>query len=186
MKLYNTLTRRKDEFVPLVPGKVGIYTCGPTVYMFSHIGNFRAYVFSDTLRRVMEYLGYEVKHVMNVTDVGHLTSDADTGEDKLEKSAASEGRTPEEIAQFYTHFLGDPVTREQIADIAWQCMQDEWEFNRRAGFGASDDEMPDCMKQDAIGPAKFVWDVPADVVAAAYERFAAGSKLGKIVLELAP
>ncbi len=101
MKLYNTLTRRKDEFVPLVPGKVGIYTCGPTVYMFSHIGNFRAYVFSDTLRRVMEYLGYEVKHVMNVTDVGHLTSDADTGEDKLEKSAASEGRTPEEIAQFY-------------------------------------------------------------------------------------
>lgn len=101
MKLHNTLTRRKDEFAPLVPGKVGIYTCGPTVYMYSHIGNFRAYVFSDTLRRVMEYLGYEVRHVMNVTDVGHLTSDEDTGEDKLEKSAASEGKTPEEIARFY-------------------------------------------------------------------------------------
>ncbi len=101
MRLFNTLTRQKEEFTPIVPGKVGIYTCGPTVYMYAHIGNFRAYVFSDTLRRVLEYLGYEVKHVMNVTDVGHLTSDEDSGEDKLEKGARAEGKTPEEIAAFY-------------------------------------------------------------------------------------
>ena len=101
MKLYNTLTRRKDDFMPLVPGKVGIYTCGPTVYMYAHVGNLRAYVFADTLRRVLEYLGYEVRHVMNVTDVGHLTSDEDEGEDKLEKGARLEGKTPEQIARFY-------------------------------------------------------------------------------------
>ncbi len=101
MKLYNTLTRQKQDFTPVEPGKVGIYTCGPTVYMYAHIGNFRAYVFADTLRRVLEYLGYRVKHVMNITDVGHLTSDEDTGEDKLEKGARREGKTPEEIARFY-------------------------------------------------------------------------------------
>ena len=83
----------------------------------------------------------------------------------------------EEIGQFYSYFLGESVTREQIADIAWQCMQDEWEFNRRAGFGPKDDEMPECMKQDAIGPAKFVWDVPSEVVAAAYKRFEARDEL---------
>lgn len=108
MKLYNTLTRRKDEFHPVQPGRVGIYTCGPTVYMFAHIGNFRAYVFSDTLRRTFEYLGWDVRHVMNVTDVGHLTSDEDTGEDKLEKGARSEGKTPEQIARFYENaFFAD-------------------------------------------------------------------------------
>jgi len=101
MKLFDTLTRRKEEFVPREPGRVSIYTCGPTVYMYAHVGNFRAYVFSDTLRRVLEYLGYEVRHVMNVTDVGHLTSDEDTGEDKLEKGARQEGKTPEQIARFY-------------------------------------------------------------------------------------
>jgi aldehyde:ferredoxin oxidoreductase len=76
-----------------------------------------------------------------------------------------------EISQFYSHFLGEEVTGEQLADIAWQCMQEEWEFNRRAGFGPEDDVMPDCMKQDAIGEAQFVWDVPQDVVNRAYERF---------------
>jgi cysteinyl-tRNA synthetase len=114
MKLYNTLTRRKDEFVPVKPGRVGIYTCGPTVYMYSHIGNFRAYVFADTLRRVVEYLGYEVRHVMNVTDVGHLTSDGDTGEDKLEKGAREEGKTPEEIARFYEQAFFDDAARLNI------------------------------------------------------------------------
>ena len=114
MKLYNTLTRRKDDFVPLVPGKVGIYTCGPTVYMFAHVGNFRAYVFSDMLRRVMEYLGYEATHVMNVTDVGHLTSDEDTGEDKLDKEARLEGKKPEEIARFYEKAFFDDATKLNI------------------------------------------------------------------------
>ena len=114
MKLYNTLTRRKDEFVPLVPGKVGIYTCGPTVYMYAHVGNFRAYIFSDTLRRAMKYLGYDVMHVMNVTDVGHLTSDEDTGEDKLDKEARLEGKKPEEIARFYEKAFFDDAARLNI------------------------------------------------------------------------
>ncbi len=116
MKLYDTLTRRKDEFEPLVPGKTGIYTCGPTVYMFSHIGNFRAYIFSDTLRRVLEYLGYEVRHVMNITDVGHLTSDEDTGEDKLEKGAREEGKTPAEIARFYEQAFFDDAAKLNILE----------------------------------------------------------------------
>jgi aldehyde:ferredoxin oxidoreductase len=82
-----------------------------------------------------------------------------------------------QIADFYSYYLGEKVAREQIADMAWQCMQDEWEFNRGAGFGPEDDEMPDCMKQDAIGPAKFVWDVPQEIVKAAYERFEAREEL---------
>lgn len=101
MKVYNTLTRRKEDFVPVEPGKVKIYTCGPTVYWYAHTGNFRAYIFADTLRRVFEYLGYEVRQVMNITDVGHLTTDDDLGEDKLEAGARREGKTPEEIARFY-------------------------------------------------------------------------------------
>jgi cysteinyl-tRNA synthetase len=101
MRFYNTLTREKEEFCPVSPGRVGIYTCGPTVYMFAHIGNFRAYVFADTLRRACEYSGLAVRHVMNVTDVGHLTSDEDSGEDKFDKSARREGKTPAEIASFY-------------------------------------------------------------------------------------
>ncbi|MBM3332032.1 cysteine--tRNA ligase [candidate division WOR-3 bacterium] len=114
MKLYNTLTRRKEELAPLEPGRVGIYTCGPTVYMFAHVGNFRAYIFSDTLRRVMAYLGYEVKHVMNITDVGHLTSDEDTGEDKLDKEARLEGKSPEDIARFYEKAFFDDAARLNI------------------------------------------------------------------------
>ncbi|MEO0082102.1 MAG: cysteine--tRNA ligase [candidate division WOR-3 bacterium] len=114
MKLFNTLTRRKDEFTPVKPDRVGIYTCGPTVYMYAHIGNFRAYVFADTLRRVLEYLGYEVKHVMNITDVGHLTSDEDTGEDKLEKGARAEGKTPEEIARYYEKAFFDDARKLNI------------------------------------------------------------------------
>jgi aldehyde:ferredoxin oxidoreductase len=83
----------------------------------------------------------------------------------------------EEIAEFYSHLIGETVTREQIADLAWQCMQQEWEFNRRAGFGPEDDVMCDTMKQDAIGPEKLVWDVPEDVVSKAYERFEARDEL---------
>jgi len=100
--LYNTLTRKKEEFKPIKKNKVGLYTCGLTVYNFAHIGNLRTYVFEDILRRTLEYNGYKVKHVMNITDVGHLTSDADTGEDKLEKGAKREGKSVWEIAEFYT------------------------------------------------------------------------------------
>ncbi|MCD4771029.1 cysteine--tRNA ligase [archaeon] len=101
LKLYNTLDREKEEFRPIEKGKVGLYSCGPTVYWFAHVGNMRAYVFADILRRVLAYDGFEVKHIINVTDVGHLTSDADEGEDKMEKSAKEEGKTAKEISHFY-------------------------------------------------------------------------------------
>ena len=83
MKLYNTLTHTKDEFVPNEPGKVSMYTCGPTVYHFAHIGNLRTYIMEDVLEKYLRYTGLDVKRVMNITDVGHLSSDADTGEDKM-------------------------------------------------------------------------------------------------------
>ena len=100
--LFNTLTRRKDEFAPATPGQVGMYTCGPTVYQYASIGNFRSYVFADILRRTLEYNGLWVKQVMNVTDVGHLVSDADEGEDKMMVTAEREQKTPWEIAAHYT------------------------------------------------------------------------------------
>lgn len=99
--LYNTLSRSKEEFKPIVLGQVGLYTCGPTVYNFAHIGNLRSYLFEDWLKRVLVYNGYKVKHVMNVTDVGHLVGDGDIGEDKMEKGAAREGKSAWEIADFY-------------------------------------------------------------------------------------
>jgi len=102
LKLYNTLTRKKENFVPLQPPLVTMYVCGPTVYNFAHIGNLRTYVFVDLLRRVLEYNGFQIRQVENITDVGHLTSDADSGEDKLEKGAQREKKRVWEIAQFYT------------------------------------------------------------------------------------
>ncbi len=98
---YNTLTRNKEEFKPLKKGSVKMYSCGPTVYWRAHLGNFRTYIFEDILKRVLEYNGYQVKSVMNFTDVGHLTSDADTGEDKIELAAKKEKKTAKEIADFY-------------------------------------------------------------------------------------
>ena len=100
--LFNTLGRRLQEFQSLEPGRVGMYCCGPTVYHYAHIGNLRTYVNEDFLRRALEYAGYRVNHVVNITDVGHLTSDADEGDDKMEKGAAREGRTVWEIAEHYT------------------------------------------------------------------------------------
>ncbi len=102
IQFYNTLTRKKEEFVPINPKEVSIYTCGPTVYYYAHIGNLRAYLFMDTLRRVLKYNGYNLKHVMNITDVGHLVSDADEGEDKMIKASKREHKDPFEIAEFYT------------------------------------------------------------------------------------
>lgn len=101
LKLYNTLTRKKETFKPINGKKVGVYTCGPTVYWYAHVGNFRSYVFADVLKRVLLYNGFDVKHVINVTDVGHLTSDSDEGEDKLEKSAKKEHKSAREVAEFY-------------------------------------------------------------------------------------
>ena len=108
LTFYNTLTRKKEEFKPIKPPGVGLYTCGPTVYNYAHIGNLRTYVFEDILKRVLTYNGYKVNHVMNITDVGHLTSDADVGEDKMEKGARREGKSAWDIAKFYTQaFLKD-------------------------------------------------------------------------------
>ena len=108
IKFYNTLTRKKEEFIPINAKEVRIYSCGPTVYYFAHIGNLRAYLFMDNLRRVLKYNGYKLKHVMNITDVGHLVSDADEGEDKMMKAARRENKNPYEIAEFYMNaFLKD-------------------------------------------------------------------------------
>ena len=106
--LYNTLTRKKETFKTIENKQAKIYSCGPTVYYFAHIGNLRAYLFMDMLRRVLKYNGYTLKHAMNITDVGHLVSDADEGEDKMLKAARRENKNPYEIAEFYTEkFLTD-------------------------------------------------------------------------------
>ena len=102
MRLYNTLTKNVQDFKPNVEGKVAMYTCGPTVYHFAHIGNLRSYIMEDVLEKTLRYVGYDVKRVMNITDVGHLSSDADTGEDKMLKGAKREHKTVMEIAKFYT------------------------------------------------------------------------------------
>jgi len=108
MQFYNSLTRHNDKFEPIDKKEVRLYTCGPTVYWYAHIGNLRTYIFEDILKRVIEFNGLKVKHVMNITDVGHLTSDADSGEDKLEKGALRENKSVWDIAEFYTQaFLKD-------------------------------------------------------------------------------
>ena len=114
MKLYNTLTRQVEDFIPHEEGVVRMYTCGPTVYHFAHIGNLRTYIFEDILEKGLKYLGYEVKRVMNITDVGHLTSDGDTGEDKMAKGAEREGKTVYEIAKFYTDAFFDDCDKLKI------------------------------------------------------------------------
>ena len=102
LRLYNTLTRKIEEFKPLKDKEVGMYTCGPTVYDYDHIGHAWNYTLADILRRTLEFDGYKVTQIMNITDVGHLTSDGDTGEDKLEKGARREGKSVWEIAKYYT------------------------------------------------------------------------------------
>ena len=102
MRLYNTLTRKEEEFKTNLPGVVKMYTCGPTVYHYAHIGNLRSYIMEDVLEKSFKFLGYDVKRVMNITDVGHLSSDADTGEDKMVKGAKREHKSVMDIAKFYT------------------------------------------------------------------------------------
>lgn len=119
--LYNTRGRRKEIFKPIQAGKVGLYTCGPTVYNYAHIGNLRTYIFEDILKRVLIYNGLQVKHVMNITDVGHLTGDRDMGEDKMEKSAQREGRTAWEIAAFYTTAFREDLAHLNIIEPTLWC-----------------------------------------------------------------
>ena len=114
--LYNSLTRKKQIFKPIKPGRVGLYTCGPTVYNYAHIGNLRTYIFEDILKRVLLCNGYTVKHVMNITDVGHLTGDRDMGEDKMEKGAAREGKSAWDIADYYTQAFKKDIAHLNILE----------------------------------------------------------------------
>jgi cysteinyl-tRNA synthetase len=116
LKLYNTLTRKKEVFKSIKPKEVKIYSCGPTVYWYQHIGNLRTYIFSDILKRTLEYFDYNIKQVINVTDVGHLTSDADEGEDKIEKAAKKENKKAEEIAQYYFEVFEEDLHKLNIKD----------------------------------------------------------------------
>ncbi len=127
MKLYNTMTRRVEPFRTHIPGKVAMYTCGPTVYHFAHIGNLRSYICEDILEKTLRYLGYDVKRVMNITDVGHLSSDADTGEDKMLAGAKREHKTVMEIADFYTKaFFSDMeklnIKKPDVVEPATNCI----------------------------------------------------------------
>ena len=129
LSLFNTLGRETQEFVPIQTGQVGVYTCGPTVYQYAHIGNLRTYIFEDLLVRALRFLGYKVKHVMNITDVGHLTDDADQGEDKMLKGAREQRKSVWEIAEFYTQaFFRDlealNITKPDIACRATDHIQD--------------------------------------------------------------
>ena len=129
MKLYNSATRTKDEFVPNHPDIVKMYTCGPTVYHFAHIGNLRSYIMEDVLEKYLRYVGYNVKRVMNITDVGHLTSDADEGEDKMLKGAKREHKTVMEIAKFYTDaFFSDcaklNIKTPDVVEPATNCIDE--------------------------------------------------------------
>lgn len=125
VKLFNTLGRQLQEFRPLAPGKVGFYGCGPTVYNYAHIGNIRAYVFHDCLVRALRYLGYEVTHVMNITDVGHLSGDVDTGEDKMVRSARERGESVLEVARFYTDAFFRDCERMNIQRPSVVCKATE-------------------------------------------------------------
>ena len=123
LKLYNTLTKKKEEFKPIHAGKAGMYNCGPTVYDFAHIGNLNAFLAADVLRRYLEYSGFEVRQIMNITDVGHLTEDdvnqADTGEDKMIKAVKREKKTPKDIAEFYTERFFEDLKKLNVKKAAY-------------------------------------------------------------------
>ena len=127
MYLYNSLSHKKELFVPNRPGEVKMYTCGPTVYHYAHIGNLRSYIMEDVLEKYLRYAGYAVKRVMNITDVGHLTSDGDTGEDKMLKGAKREHKSVMDIAQFYTDAFFDDcrklnIKRPDVVEPATHCI----------------------------------------------------------------
>lgn len=136
LALFNSLTRATEAFAPIDPAMVRLYSCGPTVYNFAHLGNLRAYVFTDTLRRVLNWKGYAVNHVINITDVGHLTSDADEGDDKMEAAARAQNKTIWDIAAFYTTaFKADleqlNIRQPTLWSVATDHIQDMIAFARR-------------------------------------------------------
>jgi cysteinyl-tRNA synthetase len=119
--IYNTLSRNKEVFIPLQSNRMSFYSCGPTVYHYAHIGNLRTYIFNDILKKVFKYAGYHVQHVMNITDVGHLTSDSDTGEDKMEKGAAREHKSVWQVAEYYTEAFRRDLHLLNIAEPDVWC-----------------------------------------------------------------
>jgi len=125
LKLYNTLSRKKEVFNSIKKSSVSIYTCGPTVYNSAHIGNLRTYIFEDILKKVLLFNKFKVKHVMNITDVGHLTSDGDTGEDKMEKGSKREGKSAWDIAKFYTKEFKDDIKKLNILEPDIWCKATE-------------------------------------------------------------
>ena len=161
MKLYNTLTRKKEEFAPLDGKTVRMYSCGPTVYNFAHIGNMRTYIFMDILRRTLRYEGYKVKGVMNITDVGHLLSDADEGEDKMEKAAKEQRKSPYEIADIYTKVFFDDlkklnIGKPELTPKATEHIQEMLDFvytlcEKGYGYETSDGIYFDISKFPAYG-----------------------------------
>ena len=129
MYLYNSATHKKEEFIPNHPDIVKMYTCGPTVYHFAHIGNLRSYIMEDVLEKFLRYEGYNVKRVMNITDVGHLSSDGDTGEDKMLKGAKREHKSVMDIAKFYTDAFFDDcrklnIKRPDVVEPATSCINE--------------------------------------------------------------
>ncbi|WP_024832512.1 cysteine--tRNA ligase [Ruminiclostridium josui] len=161
MKVYNTLSRQKEDFKPIDDKEVRIYSCGPTVYNYAHIGNLRTYVFMDILRRVLEYNGYSLKHVMNITDVGHLVSDEDEGEDKMVKGAREQKKTPWEIAEYYTNvFMKDikalNIQVPEIVPKATEHIPEMLEFvhglvDKGYGYETSDGIYFDIQKFEGYG-----------------------------------
>lgn len=128
LKLFNSLTRQMEEFVPVHAGEARVYTCGPTVYNYQHIGNMRAYIFADLLGRTLSWKGYKLTHIINITDVGHLTSDADAGDDKMEKAAAQSGKSAWDIARYYTDAYWQDIDRLNIRQPAkWAIATDHAE-----------------------------------------------------------
>ena len=128
-KIYNTLTKQVETIKPNEDGKIAMYTCGPTVYHFAHIGNLRSYIMEDVLEKSLRFVGYDVKRVMNITDVGHLSSDADTGEDKMLKGAKREHKTVMEVAKFYTDaFFADcaklNIKTPDVVEPATNCIDE--------------------------------------------------------------
>jgi cysteinyl-tRNA synthetase len=125
LRLYDTFTRSRREFRPFQPPMVGMYACGPTVYEYAHIGNLRTYLFEDVLRRVLEFNGYQVRHVVNITDVGHLTSDADEGEDRMEKGARRTGKSAWDIAELYAQAFKEDLSQLNVLEPTIWCRATE-------------------------------------------------------------
>ncbi len=171
IQLYNTATRHLEDFKPLHDGTVGIYSCGPTVYHYQHLGNMRAVVFADTLHRVLQARGYTVKHIINITDVGHLTDDGDNGEDKMEKGAKREGKSVWDIAKMYTD-----IYFKDIASVGLST--DEYIFPRAT------DNIPEQISMiQTLETKGYTYSIPGDGIYFDTSRFKEYSDFAHINIE---